>query len=199
LPKQKNQIFRRPKSALFLILIFLSGLVALSCNSGSYEPGRRALIERRQAWLEFISGQTVGDEIYFLNDKGDVSLVTVKAIALNDRVLAALRRHFPDEPRLYQKIYEWTKQGRSAVLAGIYAKDLKDDDLVKNNRFRLTLLTHRGPSVPVAKDLVNPTFAADYFPAFNGWEKILAVSFNSDLSFNPSLLVQWPAGQRQFP
>jgi hypothetical protein len=180
-----------------VLSILILSCLGSSCQSGSYQSERRASIERKEAWESWITSQAIGDQIYYLNNKGDVSLVSIRAVALNAKVLAALNGQFPDEPRLYQKIYQWTKQGRSVVIAGIYSKNLKPEDLIKNNRFRLSLITSGGRSVAVSKEIVNPVFAADYFPIFSNWDKIVALSFKADLNYEPTLLIQWPSGQRQ--
>jgi hypothetical protein len=37
----------------------------------------------------------------------------------------------------------------------------------------------------------------DYFPIFNPWEKVLALSFDGLWNQNPILVLDWPYGSRE--
>jgi hypothetical protein len=173
-------------------------LALVSCTTGPMEPGRRALEAKHQAWVELSHKSLVTDRIYELTDQGDVLPIMIDALPLDDQVLAKIRELWGDDPRLKGKIDSWLAKGRIVVLAGLYTRDVTEDDLMKNNRFRFSLRTGGGlKTEPKAKEIVKGSLIEDYFQIFNPWAKVVALSFDGLWDQNPVLVLDWPYGSRE--
>jgi hypothetical protein len=164
------------------------------------EPGRRAVIESREAWLETLKAAVVTDEVFYLGDRGTFEPVLVKALPLTDAILAKAAALWPDDQRLKAALAQWRGKGRAVVLVGLYAPNLKSSpaDFLKSNPFALSLQfpgvapTPSDPPVLVDKEVVD-----DFFPVFNRWDKALAYSFKSSLGPGTLLAVSWPTGKAE--
>jgi hypothetical protein len=162
------------------------------------EPGRRALEAKRGQWIELLRKTVVSDKVYELTDEGAVLPLMVNALPLGDRVLAEARDRWGADPRFTEKLNSWLSKGRLVVLVGLYARDLGEDDLIRDNRFRLALRTGGGlKTSPNNVELLKEKFLADYFQIFNPWENVLAVSFDGQWNQNPILVLDCPYGTRE--
>ncbi|MDR2366576.1 MAG: hypothetical protein LBF58_00460 [Deltaproteobacteria bacterium] len=168
------------------------------CAVGPMDPGRRQLEAKHRNWIDLIQNTAVSDKIYELTDRGDVLPIMLNALALDDRVLAEARNQWGVDPRFMEKINTWLSKGRIVVLVGLYTRDIQDEDILKNNRFRLSLRTGGGLKTDSTnKELLKGNFVVDYFPIFNPWEKVLAVSFDGLWDQNPILVLDCPYGSRE--
>ncbi|MDR0621843.1 MAG: hypothetical protein LBJ61_08200 [Deltaproteobacteria bacterium] len=168
------------------------------CASGPLEPGRRAMEARQRQWIDLIREATSADKIYELTDEGGVLPLMVSVLPLNDRVLAEARNRWGTDPRFTEKLNGWLSKGRIVALVGIYTRDVTEEDLLKNNRFRLSIRTNGGlKSEPNDKELLKGSFLSDYFPIFNPWEKVVAVSYAGLWDQNPILVLDCPYGSRE--
>jgi hypothetical protein len=140
----------------------------------------------------------VTDSVYVLTDNGDVLPVLFHALPLTDTLLAKARELWSSDPRLTKMVDNWLDQGRIVVLVGFYARDLTNEDLTKNGRFRAYLKTAGGlKAPPKGSELLKPELVGDFFPIFNSWERVMAMSFEGLWSQDPVLVVQWPGGDRE--
>ncbi|MDR1110555.1 MAG: hypothetical protein LBP92_07660 [Deltaproteobacteria bacterium] len=180
------------------VLALAAAMALAGCSVGPLEPGRQALEARHRAWIDLTRASLCRDGIYVLTDKGDVLPVLVNALPLNGQVLAEARALWGSDPRFAERLDSWLAKGRIVVLVGLYARDLRDDDLVKDDRFRPSLRAGGGPkAAPAGKELLKAKFLADYFPVFNSWERVLALSFDGQWDQDPALVVDWPYGSRE--
>jgi hypothetical protein len=186
-------------SQLLAILVLLCAIAAFAgCSSGPLEPSRRALEARHRHWIDLIRKNVTSDKIYELTDQGAVLPLLVNALPLDDPVLAEARNRWDADPRFMEKLNSWLSKGRIVVLVGLYSNDIHEDDLLKNNRFRLSLRTNGGLKTdPISKELLKGAFLSDYFQIFNPWEKVLAVSFDGLWTQNPILVLDCPYGSRE--
>jgi hypothetical protein len=169
-----------------------------ACASGPLDPSRRALEARHQNWIKVIQGALVTDQIYELTNQGDVLPLMVNALPLDDRVLAEARNLWGTDPRFMEKLNSWLAKGRIVVLVGLYTRDLHEDDLLKNNRFRLSIRTNNGLKTDSKnKELLKQNYIVDYFQVFNPWERVVAISFDGLWTQNPILVLDCPYGTRE--
>jgi hypothetical protein len=163
------------------------------------DPARRAVVERRDAWLEAVRKGTFSDEVFYLGPKGEFEPVLVSAIPLSDPLLAEAWKAFPQDERLKKKIASWTQGGRSAVLVGYYARNLKSGrDFLKDSPFAAKLsIPGLAPLSPDSAEMVDRSFLGDYFPVFSRWHRIVAYSFKTGLGPSSVLSVSWPTGSRE--
>ena len=186
-----------PHVAKLAIFLAAAALLASGCQYGPMEPNRRAVMERREAWLDALKAAVVSDEVVYVSDRGDFEPVQVKALPLTDSVLAKAAEIWPDDKRLREKLAQWGSQGRAVILVGVYARGLKSSpsDFLKENPFSMDLVFPGVGEVPAdPPEMVDKAFAADYFPVFNRWEKVLAYSFKTSLAPGSVLAVSWPTG-----
>ncbi|MDR0356120.1 MAG: hypothetical protein LBJ64_10375 [Deltaproteobacteria bacterium] len=183
--------------ASLLAVAFLAAVLS-ACSVGPMEPGRRALDARRVSWAELTSKAMVSDSIYDLTDAGDILPLTVRALPLTDPVLQRMRELWGGDRRLMDKADEWLKAGRLVILVGIYTRDVTEDDLIKDRRFRLSLRADGSLKRTADKpELLKGSFLKDYFPIFNPWERVVVVSFPGQWNKNPVLILDWPGGSRE--
>lgn len=181
-------------SSLALALAWASA----ACSSGPLDPGRRALEEKRREWVEYARSVSVYDSLYDLTDRGDVLPLTIRALPLTDPLLARARAMRAGDARFSEALDAWLEAGRLVVLVGVYSRDLKDDDLIKNGRFRFAVRAEGTlKSYAAAGTLQKETFLLDYYPVFNPWEKVVALSFPGGWDRDPVLIVEWPSGSRE--
>ena len=179
-------------------LACLVASLALMWGCGPLDSGRRALVERREAWLQAIKKGSFSDEVFYLGPKGEFYPVLGTALPLTDPLLAKAYQNFPDDKRFKEKISKWTAEGRVAVLVGYYARDIRGPaDFLKESPFTAKLsMPGVAPIGPDAAEMVNKSFAGDYFPAFSRWDRIVAYSFRTSLGPGSILSVSWPSGTR---
>jgi hypothetical protein len=192
--------FVKKYCSLVLKLVLALSLVAAltGCASGPLEPSRRELEANRRAWLKEVRSAFVSDKIYELTDKGDVLPLFINALPLDDGVMAEARKLWGTDPRFVEKTNAWLAKGRIVVLVGLYTRDLQQDDLLKNDRFRVSLRSNGGlKAPPTGKELVKFDLITDFFPLFNPWEQVLAVSFDGLWTQNHILVIDSPYGVRE--
>ncbi|MDR2300825.1 MAG: hypothetical protein LBF38_02130 [Deltaproteobacteria bacterium] len=178
---------------IFCVLAVLGG-----CASGPLEPSRRALEARHRNWIKVIQGALVSDRVYELTDDGSVLPLIVNALPLDDRVLAEARNLWGTDPRFMEKINSWLSKGRIVVLVGLYTRDIHEDDIIKDNRFRLSIRTNNGlKTASKNKELIKQNYIVDYFQVFNPWERVVAFSFDGLWTENPILVLDCPYGTRE--
>jgi hypothetical protein len=181
---------------LLIALILVLGL--FGCSVGPMELGRRALEAKHQTWIDLLQNAKVSDKIFELTDNADILPTLVDAQPLDDRTLTEACNLWGTDTRFREKLDSWLAKGRIVVIVGLYTKDLNNDDLIKNNRFSFTLRTNGGlKTEPNNKELVKTIFFKDYFPLFNPWQKVVALSFDSQWTQNPILVLDWPYGSRE--
>ena len=184
------------KIALTLFAAALA--LILGCVSGPMEPGRRALIEKREAWLNTLKAGALTDEVFFLGDKGEIEPVLITVIPFTDGLMAKTAELWPDDKRFKSKIAEWTGKGRVVILVGYYARNLKTgEDFIKDSPLSVRLTMPGVSSVaPDAAEMVDKAFLSDYFPVFTRWDRTVAYSFRTGLGPGSILSVSFPSGSR---
>jgi hypothetical protein len=184
--------------ALLVLAVWCALSALVGCASGPMDPSRRALEARHQNWIKVLQKSTSTDKIYELTDQGDILPILVTALPLDDLVLAEARNLWGTDPRFMEKLNSWLSKGRVVVLVGIYTRDLREDDVIKNNRFRLSLKTNSGLKTDSTnKELLHQSYLVDYFQVFNPWERVVAVSFDGLWNQNPILVLDCPYGTRE--
>ena len=174
-------------------------VLAVGCAYGSLSPDRQQVLERRGAWIDEVRSRLAYDEIFYLGDRGEVDPVTVKALPLDEALLAKGAELWPGDKRFIDRVASWREGGRQIVLVGLYSRNMPlADDFVKKNPFVASLSSGEGtPAPPDLVELVEGAFLDDYFPVFNRWEKVLALGFKAPLAKDSALTVSWPSGSRR--
>jgi hypothetical protein len=185
------------KNIAFTLVILFGLLFSFGCNFGPLEPGRKAIFNERENWLELTKSRLVSDEVFYTTNKGDISPVLINALPLSETILVRGKSLWPEDKHYKATLEKWFAKGQLVVLVGLYANNLKNDDLLKDERFRF-YLEQAGQKIASSNiQIANKKFLADYFPVFNHWEIVLAVSFQASWGAEPRLNVQWPTGTRQ--
>jgi hypothetical protein len=181
----------------FALAALLALAFSFGCNFGPWESGRKTIFTERQNWQELTKSRLVSDEMFYTSDRGDISPVLINVLPLSESILSPARAMWPDNKRFADTLAGWSAKGKAVVLVGLYTRDLKKDDLIKEKRFELFLESAGQRLAPAELAIADKKFLADYFPVFNHWEIVLAASFTADWNQVSTLAVQWPTGVRQ--
>jgi hypothetical protein len=188
--------------ALSIKAVFMVMALCLlgACQSGPFEPSRRAQVKDRGAWLEEIKAYKSHDEIYFPD--GEESSLLLNALSLSPPLLSQARVRWAGDSRLAKALASFqSKPGASErlVLLGLYGRSFSAKDLTETGRFRVSLQNGAAKVAPLKITVLERELALDYFPVFNRWEKVFALSFPPGPWEGSSLEVAWPAGERRLP
>ncbi len=195
--------FSRPLLIITLLIPFLA-----ACASANL--GVLAAANPREDYQAFLNSKIKADEVF--NMKTLSSALIVKALLYNQDVEARARLLFQADPIFNRETSGWNRAPRDAygrgivVLMGLFAPDLGEKDLAEG-RFRPGLKTPGGRILKAAE--IKPygrdsAFVRDYFPAFDPWEEVFLVKFNSpDSSPNSAsqceFMLEWPGGLQTLP
>ncbi|MDR3134475.1 MAG: hypothetical protein LBU69_00085 [Deltaproteobacteria bacterium] len=190
---------RQPVKALMALFLAaaLSTLV-VACSVGPMEPARRQLEAKHQDWIRLLQATSVSDEIYELSNLGNVLPIMIKAIPLSDQVLTEARNLWGKDPRFMGQLNSWLSKGKIVVLVGLYTRNIHEDDVLVNNRLRVSLQTADNRIInPANKEQLKTDVLDDYFPIFSPWELVFAFSYDGQWSQNPKLIFDSPYGSQK--
>jgi hypothetical protein len=156
-----------------------------------------AQVRDRDEYLALAKSLLAHDEIYYLNEAGEA--LWVDALPLTAALLAAGQARWAKDKRHVDLLAKWLPEGPPArvVLVGLYVRKISVDDVLKKGRFRFQLREGGELVDPVAVEEVKSDVWGDYYPVFSRWDKVFAVRFPAQSSEGGSLVVLWPAGERE--
>lgn len=185
------------------LLIVCPGLTA--CSKGPFSPEAKQQAAERDRYLKVLQSALVTDDTFEWNSLS--SALIVRALVYAPELAGAAEDRFRDDPTFHKEVSGWRHSPRGAatppvvILMGIFAPDLKAQDITKLGRFRPRLATDDGRLMSPAeikrfgRDSV---FIRDHFPVFNPWEEVYLVKFDSPgraWSSNPlDFRLEWPGG-----
>lgn len=188
--------------AVLSLLLACPGLTA--CSKGPFSPEAKQQAAERDRYLKALQSALVTDDTFEWNSLS--SALIVRALAYTPELAGAAEDRFRDDPTFRDEVSGWRYSARGAaappvvILMGIFAPDLKAQDITKLGRFR--------PRLAAGGRLISPAeikrfgrdsvFIRDHFPIFNPWEEVYLVKFDSPgrawSSGQLDFRLEWPGG-----
>lgn len=202
-----GRCFGLPVGMLLIGAVCLLGLTA--CGKGPFSPEARQQEAEREQYLKTLQAALAVDDTFEWKRLG--SALIVRALPYDADVKLAAEQRFAGSASFQKDVSQWMRPVKNSrgeptvILMGLFAPDLKENDLTKLDRFRPRLRTADGrllEPVELKRYGRDAVFMRDFFPVFNPWEHVYMVKFapSSGLSayYNGQLefVLQWPGGQQ---